>query len=282
MSDFDLFRKVVAHMTTQSWREIPHVAYVYEPDVTDFYREFQRFNRNRREKISLNTLILKVVAEGLKQAPALNAKLRYNDKTARGRLEEQASIHVAIPWLLSDGQMITPVVADVGNLSLEELSGAVALLADKIERTDMEELLTGAALAKTYADFGQFKFGGLLRILASLPTLKKRQKSKVPDSEKLLPKDLLSATITVSNIGSLYKEQQGYFALLEIVPPQVCAIGVGALSERAGVVANRVAVRTILPMCIAFDHRGLDFNEVIPFLKALDHIFAHPELIRTW
>lgn len=32
---FDIQRKIVANMTTESWEQIPHVAYVYEADVTD-------------------------------------------------------------------------------------------------------------------------------------------------------------------------------------------------------------------------------------------------------
>ena len=31
---FDIQRKIVANMTTESWEQIPHVAYVYEADVT--------------------------------------------------------------------------------------------------------------------------------------------------------------------------------------------------------------------------------------------------------
>ena len=33
-------RKIVAAMTTDSWQNIPHVCYMYEPDVTAFYKEF--------------------------------------------------------------------------------------------------------------------------------------------------------------------------------------------------------------------------------------------------
>ena len=34
--EFDLQRKVVSHMTATSWKSIPHVSYLYEPDITDF------------------------------------------------------------------------------------------------------------------------------------------------------------------------------------------------------------------------------------------------------
>ena len=35
---FGIQRKIVANMTTESWETIPHVSYLYEPDVTAFFR----------------------------------------------------------------------------------------------------------------------------------------------------------------------------------------------------------------------------------------------------
>ena len=32
---FDIQRKIVANMTSESWEQIPHVSYLYEADVTD-------------------------------------------------------------------------------------------------------------------------------------------------------------------------------------------------------------------------------------------------------
>ena len=33
---FGIQRKIVANMTSESWKTIPHVCYTYEPDVTKF------------------------------------------------------------------------------------------------------------------------------------------------------------------------------------------------------------------------------------------------------
>ena len=38
---FGIQRKIVANMTTESWQNIPHVSYQYEPDVTKFMEEFK-------------------------------------------------------------------------------------------------------------------------------------------------------------------------------------------------------------------------------------------------
>ena len=47
-----------------------------------------------------------------------------------------------------------------------------------------------------------------------------QNKSKIP---------LEIGTITISNIGSTYREQKGAIAMLDIIPPQVCVIGFGAI-----------------------------------------------------
>ena len=37
---------------------------------------------------------------------------------------------------------------------------------------------------------------------------------------------------------------------------------------------DKIVIRSILPICIAFDHRALDFDDIIPMIKAFDEIFA--------
>ena len=41
VTHFGIQRKIVANMTSESWETIPHVTYMYEPDVTDFMREYK-------------------------------------------------------------------------------------------------------------------------------------------------------------------------------------------------------------------------------------------------
>lgn len=45
---------------------------------------------------------------------------------------------------------------------------------------------------------------------------------------------------------------------------------------------KEIEARSVLPICIAFDHRALDFGEIVPFMKRLDEIFEHPSVIRSW
>lgn len=296
---FDLQRRAVAHVTTSSWQNIPHVSYSYEPDITDFYNEFTKLAKKRNKtghKITFNTIMLKVIIEGLLKAPDLNSYIEYNYKKSVGFLHILDEINISIPWLLSDGKMITPSITNAGKMSLNEISDYILNLSKRIEKTNIDEMLFRAAFTDTVNELKKFNLSIMSRILASqitrfrIKSLKGKEKEdyyKTPEKERLTERENRSGTVTVSNIGSLYKEQRGFLALLEIIPPQVFAIGLGSVQERPGVYVldngkKEIGIRKILPICLAFDHRAVDFSSLVPFLKRLDEIFNEPDMIDKW
>ncbi len=296
---FDMQRRVVSHMTSKSWKSIPHVSYLYEPDVTEFYREYRLLAgewARGGKKLSLNTVMLRAVIEGLKSAPKLNALVSYSHKKSEGSLKTCGDINISVPWTLSDGRMITPVILHTESKSLEALARSIGEMAAKIENTNVDELLYRAARNDTVGELKKLHLGIFRRIFASqvsfhrIRGLSGKNKSdyyRIPEEKRLTDRNLVSGTVTVSNIGSLYPEQRGCFSLLEIIPPQVFAVGLGALQEKPGVYTapdggKAIGIRNVLPMCLAFDHRAVDFNALVPFLKTLDGIFADPGIIRTW
>ena len=60
---------------------------------------------------------------------------------------------------------------------------------------------------------------------------------------------------------------------------KVIAYAIGAVTKKPVVVTedgeDKIAIRSILPICIAFDHRALDFDDIIPMIKAFDEIFTN-------
>jgi pyruvate dehydrogenase E2 component (dihydrolipoamide acetyltransferase) len=300
--EFDLQRKVVAYMTSSSWRSVPHVTYLYEPDVTEFYAAFKALAAERSERdpsaprITFNTILMKAVVEGLIAAPMLNSLLEYNPKTAMGRLIVCEDVNVALPWLLRDGRMITPIVAKANKMSLSALSEAVATLARKIDQTNIDELLMEMSAAAARDELRNWQFGALRRLLAAVtsknPTPRLRGEARqrylsLPADARLTKDDLADATVTISNIGSLYREQRGFFGLLEIIPPQALAIGAGAVQDKPGIYTDpqgeqQIGIRKVVPLCLAFDHRAFDFDAIVPFLRRMDEVFASPDQIFCW
>ena len=55
---------------------------------------------------------------------------------------------------------------------------------------------------------------------------------------------------------------------------------------RSGVIDENgndtIEVRQILPLTIAFDHKALDYGDVLPFMNKLDEIFENPSIIHSW
>ena len=299
IKSFDIQRKIVSHMTSSSWENIPHVVYVYEPDITDFYDEFRQLSQNgikNSERITFNTVMIKVVAEGLKAAPELNSLVEYNRLSTKGYLYISESINVSVPWVLPDNRMFTPIVPNIERKSISEISHCIADIEKRICNTDINEMLYKTAYCETINELKRFRLATLVRVMASrtgdqkimpLKGLNKEKYYKIPENKRLTEKDILNATVTVSNIGSLYKDQKGFFGLLEIIPPQVLAVGIGSIQERPGVYTDRygtkqIGIRKILPMSLAFDHRAVDFSSLVPFLKRLDQIFQKPSAIRKW
>lgn len=300
--EFDLQRRVVAHVTSSSWRSVPHVTYLYEPDLTEFYAAFKALaaehggrDPNAR-RITFNTILIKALVEGLIAAPMLNSLLDYHSKTGQGRLLICEDVNVALPWLLRDGRMITPIIAKANKMSLSALSDAVATLASRIDKTNIDELLLEAAAAGTRDQLRSRPFSVLRQILAEAtsknrtPRLRGEARQRyygLPAGSRLTKNDLMDATVTISNIGSLYREQRGFFGLLEVIPPQSMAIGVGAVQDKPGIYTDpqgvqQIGIRKVVPLCLAFDHRAFDFDAIVPFLHRMDQLFASPDQIFSW
>lgn len=296
---FGIQRKIVANMTTESWQNIPHVTYMYEPDVTAFFKEYKKLNRGRSgdEKITFNTLMLKVVAEGLKAAPIMNSHIEFDRKLVRGRIDTFSEINISMPTILPNGKMMTINLRNFGNKNLDEMTAYINDVRRRAKKTNLTEAMYSVSFDNTMKNL---KKGRIFQTIGRLYGANfgnckithfrgkaKREYEAIPETERLTIKDLEQGTVTVSNIGSTYLAQRGATALLEIVPPQVCALSVGAILDKPVVVkhsdsSKTIEARSVLPICIAFDHRALDFGEIVPFMQRLDEIFENPSVIRSW
>lgn len=296
---FGIQRKIVANMTTESWESIPHVTYNYEPDVTEFMYEYKRLNENcaPEDKVTLNTLMLKIIVEGLKADPAMNSHIEFDRKLVRGTIHTYEDINISMPMVLPNGEMMTINLHNFESKSLDEMVDYIADVNRRVENTDLNEVMMDVSMDNTITGLKEGKIKQTFyRIIGSktgkhkVKTLSGKAKKEyysIPESDRLTKRDIEQGTITVSNIGSTYRQQRGETCLLEIVPPQVCAIAVGAVQDKPVVVVNEneekeIAIRQVMPLCIAFDHRALDFGEIVPFIKRLDEIFEEPEIIHTW
>ena len=77
--------------------------------------------------------------------------------------------------------------------------------------------------------------------------------------------ELQGGTFTISNQGSI---GGSHFTPI-IYSPQVAILGVGQGQPKPVVVDGKIVVRTLLPLCLAYDHRVLDGADAVRFLKEI-------------
>jgi pyruvate dehydrogenase E2 component (dihydrolipoamide acetyltransferase) len=91
-------------------------------------------------------------------------------------------------------------------------------------------------------------------------------------ARRLTLADLRGGSFTISNYGAI----GGIFATPMLHMPQVAILGVGKLLRKPVVHDGGVAIRTILPLSLTFDHRALDGATAQRFLNALMAYLADP------
>ena len=299
--NFKITRKIVSNMTAQSWEEIPHATMTYEADATELLEEIKRLNDERaqgEDKITINTVMLKIICEGLKAAPKMNTTLDFNRKLVRGTLKYHDQIDISMPMILHTGEMMTVNMHDMGSKTLTEMTCAINDTVRRANNSNLEEVMYEVSIDNTLTGLKQGKILQAIRRLYGskmpgkhqvkvLSGKAKKEYYSIPEKDRLTKHDIEQGTTTVSNLGSIYREQKGFCALLEIIPPQTTAFAVNAVQKRAVVVTDensndKIEVRKIIPITIAIDHRALDYGDCVGFFKHLDEIFANPSLIRDW
>ncbi|MBO7178760.1 MAG: 2-oxo acid dehydrogenase subunit E2 [Clostridia bacterium] len=295
---FGIQRKIVANMTSESWKTIPHVCYTYEPDITKFQAAFKEYSEKHKDdeyKVTFNGVLLKTISEGLKAAPEMNAHIKFEKKLVRGKITTFDNIDISVPWPLPDGSMMTINMKDVGNKSLQEIGKLSADINRKLANTNLTEALYSVSIHDTIKALKRGHFiKAALRIIGAktqkrhrVVTLKGKEKKAydaIPASDKITREDLAQGTFLVSNVGNIARGLRGEASVLMIIPPMVCALAICAIQRRPIVVTDengeeKIDIRSILPLTICFDHRALDFSEVAPFIRKLEEIFENPELV---
>lgn len=292
---FGIARKIVSNMTAESWETIPHAVVTYEPEVTEFLNVMKEINEGatKETKLTLNTIVLRIIVEGLKACPVLNSHIEFNRKLVRGNVKTFEEIDISMPMLLKTGEMMTINMHNMHNKTMSQMRDAIADSTRRANNSDMNEVMFEVSLDNTLQGLKKGKIAQTINRLIGSKTGKHKVKTltgkakkeyySIPESDRLTKHDIEQGTITVSNLGSVCRNWSGVCTLLEIIPPQVCAIAIGAtqlvpIAESDGII--RTGYR--LPFTIAFDHRALDMGDVTPFINKLNEIFANPQMIKEW
>lgn len=292
---FGIARKIVSNMTAESWETIPHAVISYEPEVTEFLKVMKDINKDAtpETKITINTIMLRVIVEGLKACPIMNSHIEFNRKLVRGNVKTFKEIDISMPMVLKTGEMMTINMHDMHDKTMSQMRDTIADSVRRANNSDMNEVMFEVSLDNTLQGLKRGKIAQTINRLVGSKTGKHKVKTltgkakkeyySIPVTDRLTKHDIEQGTITVSNLGSVCRNWNGICTLLEIIPPQVCAIAIGAtqlvpIAEQDGTI--RTGYR--LPFTIAFDHRALDMGDITPFVNKLNEIFENPDIIREW
>ena len=84
-------------------------------------------------------------------------------------------------------------------------------------------------------------------------------------SRKIPPKEMMGATITLSNFGTI----AGKYGNPVVVPPMVSILGAGTIHEQVVPYQGDITIHPIMPLSFSFDHRAVTGGEAARFLKAV-------------
>ena len=78
--------RLTSNVLVNSQREVAGTSCNYELDVTGLYDEFMKLKNECGYRLTFNTLMIKILVEGLKAAPRLNSHIEYNHRSTSGRI----------------------------------------------------------------------------------------------------------------------------------------------------------------------------------------------------
>lgn len=291
---FGIARKIVSNMTAESWETIPHAVITYDAEMDGLMRVLKEINADAtpETKITVNTAMVRVLVEGIKACPILNSHIDFNRTLVRGEVTTFEEIDISMPVVLKTGEMMTLNMHNMHNKTMSEMRDSIADKLRRANNSDMNEVMYEVSLDNTLRGLSEGKIKQTIcRLVGSktgkhkIHTLKGKAKKEyydIPDTERLTKHDIEQGTITISNLGSVARGWNGICTLLEIIPPQVTAIGIGSIQDKPVVKNGEVVAGKVCPITIAFDHRAIDMGDLTPFINKMNEILANPEILKEW
>lgn len=293
--------RLTSNVLVNSQREIPGTACSYEADVTALYDEFISLREKCGYKLTFNTLMVKILVEGLKAAPRLNAHFEYDHKSTSGRLIIKKHIDVAIAVCLDSGETFQIKAKHLEEKNLEETAFEVEEIKRKLLNTNLKRVMfkvggqrmlglaSKGQIGSTLAQFRSAYFGKAK--IAKFSKLFKKKYRTTNTSGKpydgLHADDFTEGTVCYTNWGTLYDKLDVNITYIPPLYPQVFLFATGRIKDTEYVYKDengnlQLGTKKVLPLTLVFDHKIGGANDIMPFIKKLDEIFGNPKEIHNW
>ena len=142
-----LRRKIAEKMQTAK-RQIPHITYVDEVDITALEETRAMLNKNKRDdqpKLTILPFLMQAMAKAISEQPQMNAI--FDD--GEGVIHQYGGLHMGVAAQTDNG-LVVPVVRHVEAMGLWDCAAEVARLADAAKNgTASREELSGSTITIT-------------------------------------------------------------------------------------------------------------------------------------
>ncbi|MDC0037589.1 2-oxo acid dehydrogenase subunit E2 [Alphaproteobacteria bacterium] len=150
-------RKVIAKRTTETKQNVPHFYLSIESNTDKLIEMRKKINQNLNEKISINDILVKALAQAQVLNPATNVS--WSD----GKIIKYETIDVSIAVALKEG-LITPIIKDADKKGLIEISLEIKELVNKANKGSLlpEEYNGGTISISNLGMFGITEFSAII------------------------------------------------------------------------------------------------------------------------
>lgn len=150
-------KRVTADRLSESKRMVPHYYLTVDTTMDKLMEVRQKLNANGDVKLSVNDFVVKAVAKGLEEVPALNS--HWHDTVIR----QYDNIHVGVA-VNTDFGLFVPVVRDANFKGLASINEDVRSLAEKARnrKLGIQEMEGGTFTISNLGSFGIKTFSAVI------------------------------------------------------------------------------------------------------------------------
>ena len=157
-------RTITAEHLSYAWNTVPHVSQFDKADITDvekFRKSYGPKVENAGGKLTVTSILLKVIAFGLKKFPQFNSSIDMEKKEII--YKNYFNIGVAVD---TDHGLIVPVIKNADNKSITEISVELNILAEKArtKKISLDEMQGGCFTITNLGGIGGTYFTPIVNV----------------------------------------------------------------------------------------------------------------------
>ncbi len=238
-------RRTIADTISYGWNQIPHVTQYDKADITDletFREAYEAEVEKAGGKLSVTSLLIKVVAEALKTFPQFNASV--DSERDEVILKKYCHIAVAVD---TDRGLLVPVIRDVDKKGIRQVSVELVELAGKARNKQItpDEMMGGCFTVSNLGGLGGTYFAPII----------------------------YWPQVAILGVSRAAWEVVPWRGRPGVAPRRPLA---GEVRGQDALATSTIQPRLILPLSLSYDHRVIDGADGTRFLRWIVQALEQP------